>query len=528
VAFGSFSSSANAQNWAAKLSAMFDHPMQISPIETNGTALYRVTSDELSEQAYTLMARKARASGISYWRISAAQPDVPPGRIDTPLGAARMTPPSPPARQTSTPPDATVAQDKLGVPVVSQPVTTQPATTQPDRTQPLTTVNRSLDWTLGLQSRLFAEEGVYGQDQAEVSLSAELDYFIGWRGDARSVTFTPFMRIDSADSKRTHFDVRELFYSRVADNWDLHIGAKRVFWGVTEFHHLIDIINQTDLVENIDTEDKLGQPMVQWSTVADWGVLDVYALPGFRERTFAGEDGRLRLPFKVLDDADYESGARTRRTDFALRWSHFMGPFEVGVHHFSGTSREPILEPQLAPNGELVLRPYYPVIDQTGIDAQAFYADWALKIEGFTRSGFGDRYAAANIGLERTLVGIMGTRADLGVVAEYMFDERDEEAFNTLFEHDVALGGRFSLNDFADTKALLGVIFDTDNNDYVISLEASRRLGADWLLSLEGRVFAGGQDIDTDTTAAVLLQQRYKSAWLQQDDYLQVEFRKFF
>ena len=41
-------------------------------------------------------------------------------------------------------------------------------------------------------------------------------------------------------------------------DWSLSIGLGKVFWGVTEFNHLVDVINQTDLVEGIDGEAKLG------------------------------------------------------------------------------------------------------------------------------------------------------------------------------------------------------------------------------------------------------------------------------
>jgi hypothetical protein len=47
------------------------------------------------------------------------------------------------------------------------------------------------------------------------------------------------------------------------------------------------------------------------------------------------------------------------------------------------------------------------------------------------------------------------------------------------------------------------------------------------LLSLEGRAFAGGKALPTPLGLNVLEGPDYKSAWLQQDDYLQVEFKKF-
>ena len=63
-------------------------------------------------------------------------------------------------------------------------------------------------------------------------------------------------------------------YQRVFDGAELRAGIGRVFWGVTESYHLVDVINQTDLVENVDRKDKLGQPLVNFTLVRDWGALE--------------------------------------------------------------------------------------------------------------------------------------------------------------------------------------------------------------------------------------------------------------
>ena len=59
-----------------------------------------------------------------------------------------------------------------------------------------------------------------------------------------------------------HGDIRELAYVHASDDWELRLGIRKEFWGVTEFQHLVDVINQTDGVEDFDGEDKLGQQMV--------------------------------------------------------------------------------------------------------------------------------------------------------------------------------------------------------------------------------------------------------------------------
>lgn len=381
----------------------------------------------------------------------------------------------------------------------------------------------SLDFELAPQIRYFPQTGFQGQDRTQLSVSFTPEYQREW--GRQSLRFVPFVRLDSMDDERTHGDLRELFWSYVADLWELDVGVLKVFWGVTEFKHVVDIINQTDRVENIDDEDKLGQPMVHLSLVRDFGIFDVFVLTGFRERTFPGTDGRLRLPLVVDDrETEYESGAGRARTDAAVRWSHLVGPLEFGVAHFHGTSREPRFFETTRPNGERVLAPFYDVIDQTSIDAQAIFGQWAGKLELYSRSGQGERFTAAAFGFERTFVGVFDSRVDLGLVAEYLFDGRGDDAL-TILENDIALGLRVALNDPSDTNALFGWIIDRKTGEYILSLEGSRRLGTRWQANLEVRVFQGAHSTSVLNSG---FDPDNKSAFLQADDYVQLEIVRFF
>jgi hypothetical protein len=119
----------------------------------------------------------------------------------------------------------------------------------------------------------------------------------------QQIRIAPFLRLDSLDDERTHFDIREAYWRNLWESWELTVGFNRIFWGVTESRHLVDVINQTDQVEDIDGDEKLGQPMIQLITDRPWGRLEAFALIGFRERTFAGPDGRLRTPLPVDNNA---------------------------------------------------------------------------------------------------------------------------------------------------------------------------------------------------------------------------------
>ncbi|MFT6156431.1 MAG: hypothetical protein ACI9I4_001336, partial [Neolewinella sp.] len=99
-------------------------------------------------------------------------------------------------------------------------------------------------------------------------------------------TLEPFLRWDSEDSNRSHADIRELNVLTAKGDWELLVGVGKEFWGVAESNHLVDVINQTDALEGIDGEDKLGQPMIRLSHIFEQSTLTAFVLPGFREREF--------------------------------------------------------------------------------------------------------------------------------------------------------------------------------------------------------------------------------------------------
>lgn len=235
-------------------------------------------------------------------------------------------------------------------------------------------------------------------------------------------------------------------------------------------------------------------------------------MPYFRERTFAGQDGRLRTQLVVdTDQARYQSSAKRQHLDVAIRWSHTIDNWDLGISHFYGTNREPLL----LPNQQFTaLLPFYKIMHQTGLDVQNTTDSWLWKLELIRRETRSNTFTALIGGFECTFYGVFETDIDVGLIAEYLWDDRDNE-LATPFENDVLIGVRLAWNDEQSTELLLGVIQDLDSSDAAWNLEASRRLGDRWKLSLEGRFFS----IDTNTNA--LFQ-------IRQDDYVQLELARYF
>lgn len=297
------------------------------------------------------------------------------------------------------------------------------------------------------------------------------------------LTFVGFMRKDFDDQRRSHFDIREANWLHTRHEYDIRVGVGKVFWGVTEARHLVNIVNQIDLREDVVEEDYLGQPFINIETQRDWGLLSAFVMPVFREREHADTESRLRSPVPIDDGASRvdDSGA-----DIALRWSHYFAGWDLGLSYFNGTSREPVFE--LDPDtGALV--PMYEKINQAGADIQFTKDAWLLKLEAIVREGQGDTFGAAVAGFEYTFFQVADSDIDVGVLLEYLKDNRSGDAPPTPFENDLFFGGRFSFNNVQDSSLLAGGYVDFDDGTTSLRVEAETRLGESWRLELNLQVF---------------------------------------
>ena len=360
--------------------------------------------------------------------------------------------------------------------------------------------------SIGIEGRWYPESALYpGQRDHASGFVLEPEFYIE-DVKGRSFTLAPFFRYDAADPRRTHFDLREaylLMFGAMGDNeWELRLGVDQVFWGVVESQRLVDVINQVDFVEHPDGTAKLGQPMAHGTLSGDWGVLELFGLPYHRARTFTGRRGRLRLPLVIDDDnVRYESGAEEWRLDFAARYSHSFGPLDLGLSAFDGTSREPAVQLDFTPAGELNLVQYYTRIRQFGLDSQLTLGPWLFKLEAIQRSGAlnlqgrEDDYYACVAGSEYTLYSIFGSVAQLTLFGEWHYDDRGRNATPSrspgVFEKEIFVAAHLALNDVQSTEITASFIADTGRSTQALSAGLDRRLSDNWSLRLEAVVLLG-------------------------------------
>ena len=387
---------------------------------------------------------------------------------------------------------------------------------------------------LELELRSFPKEARHAEMEDNfIALAGEVELGLFSPSGRHAVIVKPFARYDKHDHERSHADLREAKYRYVNGPFEATIGADKEFWGVTEFLHLVDIINQTDNVESTDGEQKLGQPMVKFSYASRYGTLTAYALPFFRIRQYVDpKKGRPNGGFIVDDNTTlFESGEGRRTDDYALRYQNNFGPFDIGLSWFDGTARDPQLLVPFPPeasglaNGLPMLQAHYAYLTQAGLDVQATLGPWLLKLEATQASenrylpdpDFADRPSTrmaqeevdifrATGGFEYTFYNLFDSGTDLGLVAEYMYDERKGDAPHP-FGNDIGIGLRWTANDPQSTAILFGGLIDLDTDSSSISLEAERRLGRSFKAILEARFIdkvGENDDGEEDAFAAAL------------------------
>ncbi len=361
------------------------------------------------------------------------------------------------------------------------------------------------------------DETAQFEDQLDdnVTLSFQPKWDGSWNHGDDLWSLELFMRADDKDSGHEQADIRELLWLHLDGDNEWRVGINTLFWGVTESQHLVDVINQIDLVEGFDGEAKLGQPMIHLKRYQDWGVLDFLILPGFRERSFSDREGRLRTPLVVdTGRAEYESSDGEQHVDYAIRFSQTYGDLDLGVSWFDGTRRDPLLLAGADDRGDPVLIPFYEQMTQLGIDAQLIYEDWIWRLEMIHRNADSNDRDAFVFGFEYTFYGIAESPVDFGALAEFSHDNRPEGEAGA-FDNDLFVGGRFAFNDAQSSEILVGFIVDTDNQSRSFRVEGNRRFGDSWKATLELQLFS---NIDEDDVLTAF----------EKDDHLLVELARFF
>lgn len=419
---------------------------------------------------------------------------------------------------------------------------------------------------VGATLRYYPSDGLYvGQDSSGISPIIDGRFSATGKTDSGEVVVELSGRYDF-NSDDGYADVPRGYYRYFGEGYDVLIGSNIEYWGVSEGHQVVDVINQTfDLGNPVDTQS-LGQPMLNVNFYTGQNsALSLYALLGFRERDFGDRSTRFRAPLGTSEDAAFFEEGNNKNLDFAIRYqsSRNLGNASVdyAVSYFNGTDRTPKMlfgcinesgsvptatcdginnlvraayeaNPNIfggIPGGvnsdagaalvsniqDFGLVPYYQKLQQLGLELVYSRDSLQLTFEGAVREAMDETYFSGIVGAQYNFENLGGTGSNLLVIGEYLYDDRSTAQPYTVFDNDIFLGFVYGANDVSGTSLSGGFYYDLDTQAKIYSVQYSRRLSDSMRLDVSG--FA----IDADDYSDPL-------AFVDSDGYVDVSLRFFF
>lgn len=323
--------------------------------------------------------------------------------------------------------------------------------------------------------------------------------------------FRLFGRLDARDDRRTVLVAEEAYVQWKRGRHSARVGADIVNWTATEAFHPVDVLNARNLDSDLESLEKLGEPMVAvrlglWEGAS----VEAFYLPVYQSPVFPSPRSRLGFAPPGVDLRDsvvrLDVDGLPTDDDFghqgALRLEQTIGAADVAVsviHHLD--RQQPAVAIDLVNRRPVVM---FSRVTQAGLTYQHALGALLVKLESayrhFHRAPAGptpwgsipDRdHAAAALGLEYGLAHEGGSESTLLAEGQAVI-ARDAATARGLgpFQRDVLAGYRFAFNDEASRALLLLAIFDLERaGEALATLAYEQRLGETWTVKASVRAF---------------------------------------
>ena len=339
---------------------------------------------------------------------------------------------------------------------------------------------------IGFESS-YAKHDIAGKRDTQNALRMELE--LKEKTSSGQVVFNANAIVDQADKERRYVNVNDLYYKHEFENSDLLIGRNTRFWGAMEFYNHTDSFNTKDWRDNpFDYDAKIGANNIAYTQYFENSDLAIIAKVGQeRQRVQDSKSVNNFLPANYDDKLETQKDKNRPTVYVKYTGSAEEAQFDYAVIYQNGYDEQRYLAPL---GGSLHQNAY--LVDKVMGYATLVKGETIYKTElAYTKADDEkvSDYAQYSVGVEHTLYGIWG-KLDLGLLAEYYkYDARDSsklgaKEFGNLFQDDVALGFRLTVNDSADSDVLGGISIDRDNQEKLIFVEYNTRLFDKYKLGL--------------------------------------------
>ena len=340
---------------------------------------------------------------------------------------------------------------------------------------------------IGIESS-YADHEIAGKRETQNALRLELE--LKQKIESGEFVFNGKAIVDNDDKNRRYFDATDLYYKHEFENSDLLIGRNTRFWGAMEFYNHTDNFNTKDWRDNpLDYDAKLGTNNIAYTQYFDNSEVSIITKVHETGQKVQDQQSVNNFLPPTYSDRLETQESRNRPTVY-LKYS---GSGEDTQIDYSLIYQNGYDEQRyLAPTAQGKLRQHAYLVNKVMAYATLVDGSTIYKTElAYTKSD--DKkvsdYGQLSAGVEHTLYGVWD-KSDLGLLAEYYrYKAREDDKlgakdFGKLFQNDIALGLRLSINDSADSDVLAGISLDQDNQEKLMFVEYNTRLVEKYKLKL--------------------------------------------
>ena len=374
---------------------------------------------------------------------------------------------------------------------------------------------------VGLDAQVYPTrpDGKHGSSftlQQQLKLSYDLDDF--------ESAMTLYAQEDSSDlssveanrNKRTFIRLDELYGKYNFEN-DMIFGGRNIrFWGALEVNNIVDTFNTKDFrTDGLDPQ-KQGAWNVAYTHYFENSELSLVAKLYEEKQKMAAYPYVYYFFPKTISVPTHQPSPAPPYVDVAVSYDANRESTESLYRptlylSYSGSTESdyPIDYAVIAQHGYDSQRAFKSTVDKSALSVtmqEEVYlvnkfmtyntmvvGGTLIKLEGLATDVIDDNvtsidkivsdYYQLGFGVEHTLSGLIGD-ADLGLLAEYYyyntFEHSDEIATDLnlfqVFQNDLFLGFRYTLNDAANSSLIVGAIIDTEYEEQSYSLKYESRL----------------------------------------------------
>ncbi|MCJ8346744.1 hypothetical protein MJH12_14470 [bacterium] len=329
-----------------------------------------------------------------------------------------------------------------------------------------------------LEARVFKKDRLSSTKDHSIANKTSLK----WRAkqDNYSAEIRGFVRRDFSQKSRDVSILEEFSMSYEGNSYEISLGSKMFNWSALEAFHPVDNINARNYDSNVESPEKIGQNVVQYSKLIGESIVwDFYYMPDFRHPKLTGKDSRLSFSgvdfnnySQILSNGSYSNSSS--KDQWGLRYQRNFEGGDISFHYMDFVDKNHFLE---QPNGN-GLQASFAAVKQFGGTLQQILGEYTLKVEAaylyyadfslLNANSLEDHFQLP-VGLEKTSYHDNSQETVWIVEAQNIFgvDEKVRLALDP-FQRDILFGFRHSFNDVMSKELSGSIIIDLEESKQIL------------------------------------------------------------